>query len=394
MQNGNNQDAFELKAASIRYAHDCGFTHMESVSLSKANDALCGAFAAGAAWQKARDDAENRLGDNEGGYRLEMMDDGGPSVVHSFGNPEAMRELRELFKSDPPAIDAVMEAVAGLVTRQQATMATLDTMGGNIALIMKQNGDHGGIVGKIWANSKEAIDRLQASIDKSWAAVDRGLRDINDTMVVNDDAAQLARMEEKIEGLHPRFDLLGGRISRKAMEVTAAILPVLKDVGQKVEAVGFMVADEVEYSGTTEPMHAEVKAEPTSGLGKMWRDVPVDLADVSDETLDDLHRSGQISTARYIEERGDRQAAAAKGTYHLDRGTLHVGVDLAKPPVSDQADAMACTIDGLKLKQGDMGATSEGFQVWSSGTGMILVAYRGKLYSLNGRQLIPIEIVA
>lgn len=42
----------------------------------------------------------------------------------------------------------------------------------------------------------------------------------------------------------------------------------------------------------------------------------------------------------------------------------------------------------------DAGATNDGFQAWSSGTGLIMVAYRGDLYTLSGRQLIPIEIVA
>lgn len=62
--------------------------------------------------------------------------------------------------------------------------------------------------------------------------------------------------------------------------------------------------------GVTEPMHADVKADPTSGLGKLWADVPVKLEDVSDETLRDLWRSEQIDTRRFVEEQDRRDKIA------------------------------------------------------------------------------------
>lgn len=211
------------------------------------------------------------------------------------------------------------------------------------------------------------------------------------------------------------------------------VLDHIKDVGEKVEACmtiasnteeGLAVSIEkldklgvekwreaikhVEAEGATEPMHAEVKAEPViiesnpeapgdwvksafmrgkvkaadydeSGLGKLWADVTVNLEDVSDETLRALAVSGQISEARYFEE-------------YSRRHPKHVGVDPAHG-----ADAMAYTFmrDGKTLGTiKDLGPTSEVFQAWSSGTGLILVAYRGDLYTLSGRQLIPVEIVA
>lgn len=140
------------------------------------------------------------------------------------------------------------------------------------------------------------------------------------------------------------------------------VLDAVKDVGEKVEACmaiannteeGLAVSIEkldklgvekwreaikhVEAEGITEPMHAEVKAmeaamappahtfrnkegqvyrvldEPVkaadydeSGLGKLWADVPVNLEDVSDETLKDLATTEQITEARYWEERDRR----------------------------------------------------------------------------------------
>lgn len=159
------------------------------------------------------------------------------------------------------------------------------------------------------------------------------------------------------------------------------VLDAVKDVGEKVEACmtiasnteeGLSVSIEkldklgvekwreaikhVEAEGITEPMHDRVKASgyydpgnlkplaaDESGLGKLWADVTVNLEDVSDETLDDLHRSEQIGTARYVEERGRRIAEK------IDLGegiAKHVGVDPAHG-----ADAMAFTFmrDGKTL---------------------------------------------
>ena len=217
------------------------------------------------------------------------------AIVAGFVAGAAWRD--NLMQSDrwpgESEIDAVMEAVAGLVTRQQAVMTALDTMGGNIALIMKQNGDHGGIVGKIWANTAERFQEMGQALT----------RIETDTKPVG---FQLGRIEAKIE-----------------------------DVGQKVEAVGYMVADEVEVSGITEPMHAEVKAEKPEAdawfIPSKGRTMTIQTAD--DDTLNDLHRTGQITTARFLEEQGRRMAKG--GTYQLDRGTLHVGVDLAKDAAGD-----------------------------------------------------------
>ncbi|HKY45621.1 MAG TPA: hypothetical protein VJM50_21205 [Pyrinomonadaceae bacterium] len=376
MQNGNNETAVNDKIdAADQYTKAFGYVHMQSLgSYLDANNDLNKAFMAGwdagAAWQKERAQIMQAESQPVG---LMLSD------MHN-ATCEGFSEMGD-------ALDRIAEGFAEMLARQQSTMATLDTMGGNIALIMKQNGDHGGIVGKIWANSKAAIDQVQARLEEVYAVGKANAAHLNDQdamlVTLEGQANRLAKdIGEKIEGLHPRFDLLGGRISRKTMEVTAAILPVLKDVGQKVEAVGFMVADEVEVSGITEPMHADVKAEPVdaSGLGKMWRDVPVDLADVSDETLHMLLASGQISEGRYLEENDRRAKArykgmagedldAPSGTYQLDRGTLHVGVDLAKD------------------------AAGEDFKV-ETAKGTVLVEWKGGLFRLNGVDLIPMRVKA
>lgn len=112
-----------------------------------------------------------------------------------------------------------------------------------------------------------------------------------------------------------------------------AVLGAIKDVGEKVEACmaiannteeGLAVAIDkldklgvekwreaikhVEAEGTTEPMHAEVKAQPVdaSGLGKLWADVPTKLEEVSDETLHELLLSEQITPGRFIREHDRR----------------------------------------------------------------------------------------
>lgn len=123
-----------------------------------------------------------------------------------------------------------------------------------------------------------------------------------------------------------------------------AVLGAIKDVGEKVEACmaiasnteeGLAVSIEkldklgvekwreaikhVEAEGTTEPMHAEVKAQPTdaSGLGKLWADVPTKLEEVSDETLHELLLSEQITPGRFIREH-DRRHGVKR-----DRLTAH-----------------------------------------------------------------------
>ena len=116
---------------------------------------------------------------------------------------------------------------------------------------------------------------------------------------------------------------IGRRVEAQIGDKFGVLLDVVKDVGQKVEASlevatntedGLVQAMDkidklgvekwreaikhVEAEGITEPMHADVKAEPTA------------------------------------RPRPD-------GTYQLERGTLHVGVDLA----GDMADAVAFASD-------------------------------------------------
>lgn len=65
---------------------------------------LIDAFKAGAAWQMGHvvadvagdRDVKEQLQPNEGGYRLRLNGDG-PHELHHFGNPEALKALREVF---------------------------------------------------------------------------------------------------------------------------------------------------------------------------------------------------------------------------------------------------------------------------------------------------------
>lgn len=231
------------------------------------------------------------------------------------------------------------------------------------------------------------------------------------------------------------------------------VLDAVKDVGEKVEACmtiasnteeGLSVSIEkldklgvekwreaikhVEAEGITEPMHAEVKAEPViiesnpeapgdwvksafmrgkvkaadydeSGLGKLWADVTVNLEDVSDETLDDLHRSEQIGTARYVEERGRRIAekidlgdGLAPRVDHAERSyaaKMRMGVDLSSGP-----DKSALVIKGGDGEVKFMGATDEQFAVVELSSGAVVILWEGKPYLLRGMDLHPLRFVA
>lgn len=165
------------------------------------------------------------------------------------------------------------------------------------------------------------------------------------------------------------------------------VLDAIKHVGETTEAVLDEVTtpEVVNVMETTEPMHAEVKAEPTSGLGKLWADVPVNLEDVSDETLSLLHRSDQITTARFIEETERRAMKEAFGKPSIGVAPAH------------GADAMAYTFmrGGKTLGEiRDMGATCEGFAVAAIDGGRVIVLHRGRLYDLRGMDLIPLRIGA
>lgn len=204
------------------------------------------------------------------------------------------------------------------------------------------------------------------------------------------------------------------------------VLDAVKDVGEKVEACmtiasnteeGLAVSIEkldklgvekwreaikhVEAEGITEPMHAEVKAADydESGLGKLWADVTVNLEDVSDETLDDLHRSEQITTARYVEERGRRIAAKidlgnglVPRVDHAERSyaaQMRMGVDLSSGP-----DKSALMIKGGDGEVKFMGATAEQFAVVELSSGAVIILWEGKPYTLRGMDLHPLRFVA
>lgn len=181
---------------------------------------------------------------------------------------------------------------------------------------------------------------------------------------------------------------------------------MIADVGQKVEACmtiasnteeGLSVSIEkldklgvekwreaikhVEAEGITEPMHAKVKAADydESGLGKLWADVPVNLEDVSDETLRELAVSGQISEARYFEEYSRRSKP----------------VD---PGYGPRVDTDKVTFrPGLLMRDGEvkfMGATAEQFAVVELSSGVVVILWEGKPYLLRGMALHPLRFVA
>lgn len=294
------------------------------------------AFAAGAAWQKERDTA-------------------------------AHNTLAELAET----------ALDGGIAFQDEMRNAIGTLGEGMAELMRKQ------------------DELQAA---GYRGADRGV-------------AILKHLQEIGDNVRGVSGAIGDKFG--------VVLDAVKDVGEKVEACmtiasnteeGLSVSIEkldklgvekwreaikhVEAEGITEPMHARVKASgyydpgnlkplaaDESGLGKLWADVTVNLEDVSDETLRALAVSGQISEARYFEE-------------YSRRHPKHVGVDPAHG-----ADAMAYTFmrDGKTLGTiKDLGPTSEVFQAWSSGTGLILVAYRGDLYTLQQSppKITRVEIVA
>lgn len=217
----------------------------------------------------------------------------------------------------------------------------------------------------------------------------------------------LQEIGDNVRGVAGNVDV-GNRNGILAFAEVDGVKGMIRDVGEKVEACmtiasnteeGLSVSIEkldklgvekwreaikhVEAEGVTEPMHAEVKAADydESGLGKLWADVTVNLEDVSDETLDVLHRSGQITTARYVEERGRRIAEK-----------IDLGDGLVPRVDTDKVTFRP----GLLMRDGEvkfMGATSEGFAVEKLGE-RIIVLYRGRLYDLRGMDLHPLRFVA
>lgn len=158
-----------------------------------------------------------------------------------------------------------------------------------------------GTIGEGMAELMKRQDELQAA---GYRGADRGVAILKHLQEIGDNVRGVA-----------------GAIGDKF----GVVLDAVRHVGETTEAVlDQVMPQEVNAMEAvmTEPMHARVKASgyydpgnlkplaaDESGLGKLWADVTVNLEDVSDETLADLHCSGQLSTARYVEERGRRIAA-------------------------------------------------------------------------------------
>lgn len=105
--------------------------------------AILDAFKAGAAWQMGRvvadvagdRDVKEQLQPNEGGYRLRLNGDG-PHELHHFGNPEALKALREVFANgttlDSKDAAAIPRRVPRMPTPHDELMAKLEEIGGDL----------------------------------------------------------------------------------------------------------------------------------------------------------------------------------------------------------------------------------------------------------------------
>lgn len=260
------------------------------------------AFAAGAAWQKERDN----------------LMPASPEFDHVKAYQSVMAMLSQIHLSTAKSevgINALSDGAAGDIHDGfNEIRDALGTLGEGLAFLTKRQGE-------LQATALRGADR---------------------------DIAILKHLQEIGDNVRGVSGAIGDRFG--------VVLDAVKDVGEKVEACmtiasnteeGLSVSIEkldklgvekwreaikhVEAEGTTEPMHAEVKAGPViiesnpeapgdwvksafmrgkvkaadydeSGLGKLWADVTVNLEDVSDKVLKDLFLSDQIPTSRYMEE--------------------------------------------------------------------------------------------